>query len=87
MYVFYTILASLVFFFILKWMKKRRYFTDLKRLDGKTVLITGKCVGQHIPLVSFVVDAVLVGFKFLIEVKILNNITIKLRLFQAGLQQ
>lgn len=41
MYVFYTILASLVFFFILKWMKKRRYFTDLKRLDGKTVLITG----------------------------------------------
>lgn len=84
MYVLYTILASLVFFFILKWMKKRRYFTDLKRLDGKTVLITGKCVGQHTPLVSFVVDAVLVWF--VIEVKILNNITIKLRLFQAGLQ-
>lgn len=41
MYALYTIIASLVLFFILKWMKKRRYFTDLKRLDGKTVLITG----------------------------------------------
>lgn len=41
MYVFYTVIASLVSFFILKWMKKRRYCTDLKRLDGKTVLITG----------------------------------------------
>ncbi|XP_070760147.1 retinol dehydrogenase 14 [Enoplosus armatus] len=41
MYVLYTIIASLVSFFILKWMKKRRYCTDLKRLDGKTVLITG----------------------------------------------
>ncbi|XP_029366656.1 retinol dehydrogenase 14 [Echeneis naucrates] len=41
MYVFYTIIASLVSFFILKWMKKRRYCTDLKRLDGKTVVITG----------------------------------------------
>lgn len=42
MYFLYTIIASLVSFFILKWMKKRRYCTDLKRLDGKTVLITGK---------------------------------------------
>ncbi|XP_071339875.1 retinol dehydrogenase 14 [Trachinotus anak] len=41
MYFLYTIIASLVSFFILKWMKKRRYCTDLKRLDGKTVLITG----------------------------------------------
>uniref|UniRef100_A0A3Q1FNX3 Si:dkey-174n20.1 n=1 Tax=Acanthochromis polyacanthus TaxID=80966 RepID=A0A3Q1FNX3_9TELE len=41
MYVLYTILASLGFFFVLKWMKKRKYCTDLKRLDGKTVLITG----------------------------------------------
>ncbi|KAM9743381.1 retinol dehydrogenase 14 [Menidia menidia] len=41
MYFLYTIIASLVFFLILKWMKRRRYFTDLKRLDGKTVLITG----------------------------------------------
>ncbi|XP_008278110.1 retinol dehydrogenase 14 [Stegastes partitus] len=41
MYVFYTIIASLGFFFVLKWMKKRKYCTDLKRLDGKTVLITG----------------------------------------------
>ncbi|KAL7391649.1 hypothetical protein ABVT39_012059 [Epinephelus coioides] len=41
MYVLYTIIASLVSFFVLKWMKKRRYCTDLKRLDGKTVLITG----------------------------------------------
>uniref|UniRef100_A0A1A8HB20 Uncharacterized protein n=1 Tax=Nothobranchius korthausae TaxID=1143690 RepID=A0A1A8HB20_9TELE len=41
MYFLYTILASLSLFFILKWMKKRRYFTELKRLDGKTVLITG----------------------------------------------
>lgn len=42
MYFLYTIIASLVAFFVLKWMKKRRYCTDLKRLDGKTVLITGK---------------------------------------------
>ncbi|XP_015258359.1 PREDICTED: retinol dehydrogenase 12-like isoform X1 [Cyprinodon variegatus] len=41
MYLLYTVLASLSFFFILKWMKRRRYFTELKRLDGKTVLITG----------------------------------------------
>ncbi|XP_061788204.1 retinol dehydrogenase 14 [Nerophis lumbriciformis] len=45
MYVLYTIVASLVAFFVLKWMKKRRYCTDLKRLDGKTVLITGGCSG------------------------------------------
>lgn len=42
MYFLYAIIASLVSFLILKWMKKRRYCTDLKRLDGKTVLITGK---------------------------------------------
>ncbi|XP_075881943.1 retinol dehydrogenase 14 [Nelusetta ayraudi] len=41
MYVLYTIVASLVSFLILKWMKKRRYCTDIRRLDGKTVLITG----------------------------------------------
>eukprot|EP00064_Thunnus_orientalis_P022736 superscaffoldBa00007940_g22952 len=41
MYVLYTIIASLVSFLTLKWMKKRRYCTDLSRLDGKTVLITG----------------------------------------------
>ncbi|XP_075960951.1 retinol dehydrogenase 14 [Anarhichas minor] len=41
MYFLYTIIASLVAFFILKWMKKRRYCTDVKRLNGKTVLITG----------------------------------------------
>ncbi|CAB1460945.1 unnamed protein product [Pleuronectes platessa] len=41
MYFLYTIIASLVSFFILKWMKRRRCCTDLKRLDGKTVLITG----------------------------------------------
>lgn len=41
MYFLYTIIASLVCFLILKWMKKRRYCTDYKRLDGKTVLITG----------------------------------------------
>ncbi|XP_035020939.2 retinol dehydrogenase 14 [Hippoglossus stenolepis] len=41
MYFLYTIIAALVCFFILKWMKKRRCCTDVKRLDGKTVLITG----------------------------------------------
>ncbi|XP_076006729.1 retinol dehydrogenase 14 [Genypterus blacodes] len=45
MYALYTIIAALVSFFILKWMKKRRYCTDLKRLDGKTVLITGGNTG------------------------------------------
>lgn len=41
MYVLYTIIASLVSFIVLKWLKKRKYCTDFKRLDGKTVLITG----------------------------------------------
>ncbi|MEQ2197707.1 hypothetical protein XENOCAPTIV_002229 [Xenoophorus captivus] len=41
MYLLYTVIASLSFFLVLKWMKRRRYFTELKRLDGKTVLITG----------------------------------------------
>ncbi|KAM4745419.1 retinol dehydrogenase 11 [Anableps anableps] len=41
MYFLYTVIASLSFFLVLKWMKRRRYFTELKRLDGKTVLITG----------------------------------------------
>ncbi|KAF6727524.1 Retinol dehydrogenase 14 [Oryzias melastigma] len=41
MYVLCTIVASLVLFLVLKWMKRRRFVTDVKRLDGKTVLITG----------------------------------------------
>lgn len=41
MYALCAIIASLVSFFVLKWMKKRRFCTDLTRLDGKTVLITG----------------------------------------------
>ncbi|XP_076126531.1 retinol dehydrogenase 14 [Alosa pseudoharengus] len=41
MYILYTVITSLVCFLILKWMKRRRYCTDVKRLDGKTVLITG----------------------------------------------
>ncbi|XP_061673208.1 retinol dehydrogenase 14 [Syngnathoides biaculeatus] len=45
MYLLSTVVASLVVFFLLKWMKKRRYCTDLKRLDGKTVLITGGSSG------------------------------------------
>ncbi|XP_056447564.1 retinol dehydrogenase 14 [Gadus chalcogrammus] len=45
MYLLYTIITSLVSFFILKWLKKRRYCTDLKRLDGKTVIITGGSSG------------------------------------------
>ncbi|XP_053726203.1 retinol dehydrogenase 14 [Synchiropus splendidus] len=45
MYVLYTILASLVTFFVMKWLKKRRYCTDPKRLDGKTVVITGGNAG------------------------------------------
>jgi len=47
MYILYTILAALVSFFILKWLKKRRHCTDLKRLDGKTVLITGNVKQQQ----------------------------------------
>lgn len=42
MYLLSTIIASLVSFFILRWLKKRRYCTDLKRLDGRTVLVTGE---------------------------------------------
>ncbi|XP_051540185.1 retinol dehydrogenase 14 [Myxocyprinus asiaticus] len=41
MYLLYTILSALLCFLILKWMKRRRYCMDVKRLDGKTVLITG----------------------------------------------
>ncbi|KAM8866407.1 retinol dehydrogenase 14 [Synchiropus picturatus] len=45
MYALYTILASLVTFFVMKWLKTRRYCTDPKRLDGKTVVITGGNAG------------------------------------------
>ncbi|KAK3514873.1 hypothetical protein QTP70_033807 [Hemibagrus guttatus] len=41
MYLLYTILAALLSFLVMKWMKRRRYCMDVKRLDGKTVLITG----------------------------------------------
>lgn len=41
MYGLYTILAALFSFLLLKWMKRRRYCVDTRRLDGKTVLITG----------------------------------------------
>ncbi|TNN45761.1 Retinol dehydrogenase 14 [Liparis tanakae] len=41
MYFLYTFIASFCAFFIMKWMKQRRHCTDLKRLDGKTVVITG----------------------------------------------
>ncbi|XP_010874346.1 retinol dehydrogenase 11 [Esox lucius] len=45
MYILYTIIASLLCYLILKWSKKMRYCTDVKRLDGKTVLITGGNAG------------------------------------------
>ncbi|XP_066512393.1 retinol dehydrogenase 11-like [Hoplias malabaricus] len=41
MYLLYTIFAALSFFLLLKWIKRRKYCMDVKRLDGKTVLITG----------------------------------------------
>ncbi|KAK7172822.1 hypothetical protein R3I93_002830 [Phoxinus phoxinus] len=41
MYLLYTIISALLCFLILKWIKRRRYYMDVKRLDGKTVLITG----------------------------------------------
>ncbi|KAJ8380181.1 hypothetical protein SKAU_G00009590 [Synaphobranchus kaupii] len=41
MYLLCTIAVSLITFLFLKWMKRRRLCMDLKRLDGKTVLITG----------------------------------------------
>ncbi|XP_020331400.1 retinol dehydrogenase 11 isoform X1 [Oncorhynchus kisutch] len=45
MYILFTIITSLVCYLILRWMKMRRYCTDLKRLDGKTVVITGGNAG------------------------------------------
>lgn len=45
MYALYTIIVALVSFLVLKWMKKRAFCTDSKRLDGKTVLITGGNTG------------------------------------------
>ncbi|KAJ8415366.1 hypothetical protein AAFF_G00423460 [Aldrovandia affinis] len=45
MYLLYTIAASLISFLFLKWLKRRRFCMDLKRLDGKTVLITGGNAG------------------------------------------
>lgn len=44
MYLLFTIAASLICFLLLKWLKVRRLCMDLSRLDGKTVLITGKPV-------------------------------------------
>ncbi|XP_016409477.1 retinol dehydrogenase 11 [Sinocyclocheilus rhinocerous] len=41
MYLLYTILSALLCFLIMKWLKRRRYCMDVKRLDGKTVVITG----------------------------------------------
>ncbi|KAG9339633.1 hypothetical protein JZ751_023524 [Albula glossodonta] len=41
MYLLCTIAVSLISFLFLKWMKTRRFCMDMKRLDGKTVLITG----------------------------------------------
>nr|XP_055054765.1 retinol dehydrogenase 11 [Misgurnus anguillicaudatus] len=45
MYLLYTILSALLCFLVLKWLKRRRYCMDVKRLDGKTVLITGGNAG------------------------------------------
>ncbi|XP_065106765.2 retinol dehydrogenase 11 [Paramisgurnus dabryanus] len=45
MYLLYTILSALLCFLILKWLKRRRFCMDVKRLDGKTVLITGGNAG------------------------------------------
>ncbi|XP_026066620.1 retinol dehydrogenase 11-like [Carassius auratus] len=45
MYLFYIIFSALLCFLILKWLKRRRYCMDVKRLDGKTVLITGGNTG------------------------------------------
>ncbi|KAI2664855.1 Retinol dehydrogenase 11 [Labeo rohita] len=45
MYLLYIIFSALFCFLILKWMKRRRYCMDVKRLDGKTVLITGGNAG------------------------------------------
>ncbi|KAF4112807.1 retinol dehydrogenase 11 [Onychostoma macrolepis] len=45
MHLLYIIFSALLCFLILKWMKRRRYCMDVKRLDGKTVLITGGNAG------------------------------------------
>lgn len=44
MYLLYTILPALLSFLVMRWLKRRRYCTDVKRLDGKTALITGKVI-------------------------------------------
>lgn len=45
MYVLVTVLVALFFTIYLKWFKSRRLCLDAKRLDGKTVLITGGVSG------------------------------------------
>ncbi|XP_068094883.1 retinol dehydrogenase 12-like isoform X2 [Hyperolius riggenbachi] len=45
MYVLVTVLVALFFTLFLKWFKSRRICLDAKRLDGKTVLITGGAAG------------------------------------------
>ncbi|XP_043096296.1 retinol dehydrogenase 11 [Puntigrus tetrazona] len=45
MYLLYIIFSALLCFLILKWLKRRKYCMDVKRLDGKTVLITGGNAG------------------------------------------
>ncbi|CAI9568515.1 unnamed protein product [Staurois parvus] len=45
MYVLVTVLVALFLTLYLKWLKSRRLCLDAKRLDGKTVLITGGTSG------------------------------------------
>ncbi|XP_018420446.1 PREDICTED: retinol dehydrogenase 12-like [Nanorana parkeri] len=45
MYVLVTVLLALFLTLFLKWLKSRRLCLDAKRLDGKTVLITGGVSG------------------------------------------
>ncbi|KAM9328894.1 retinol dehydrogenase 13-like [Gastrophryne carolinensis] len=45
MYVLITVLGALVITLFLKWFKSRRLCLDARRLDGKTVLITGGASG------------------------------------------
>lgn len=60
MYLLYTVLAALLSFLLTKWMKRSRYCMDVKRLDGKTVLITGKLLGPSDKMAAFQIIAYVV---------------------------
>lgn len=86
MYFLYAVLAALLSFLAMKWMKRRRYCMDVKRLDGKTVLITGKLIHHTEPLNQRRLsnDCLLPVFAHYIGDKIMTLALSRAHIFQEG---